>query len=44
MKMGVINMVVGMTLTGLGLMPFWFTVVCVLAGLAEIEQECKGWH
>ena len=44
MKKGVLTMGVGMTLTGLGLMPFWFTVVCVLAGLAEIEQERKGWH
>lgn len=43
MKMAVINMGIGLTLTGFGLMPFWFTVICVLAGLAEIEQERQGW-
>lgn len=43
MRTGTAIMVLGLALTGLGITPFVFMAVCTLAGLAEIEMECKGW-
>lgn len=44
MKKGMLTMGLGLFATGFNLMPFWFTVVCVGAGLAFIEQEREGWE
>lgn len=44
MRTGTAIMILGLVLTGLGIVPFVFMAVCTLAGLAEIEMERKGWH
>lgn len=43
MRAGTAIMILGLVLTGLGITSFIFTAVCTVAGLAEIEMECKGW-
>lgn len=43
MRKGTAIMALGLALTGLGITPFVFMAVCIIAGLAEIEMERKGW-
>lgn len=34
---------VGLLTVGIGVMPFWFTIVCDVCGLAKIAAEKDGW-